>query len=111
MWNPLILQMVLTSVDELVPAPPPPAGHSGKSYWHGIVTVSSDDSVRGAFEKLVKNNILSAPVRSAAHVDEQAVHDHSTYGGFVDMLDLVDFVVRKLHFHENGSDFSFVEEV
>ncbi len=56
---------------------------SGKSYWHGIVTVSSDDSVRGAFEKLVKNNILSAPVRSAAHVDEQAVHDHSTYGGFV----------------------------
>jgi hypothetical protein len=26
-WNPLVLQMVRTSVDELVPAPPPPAGH------------------------------------------------------------------------------------
>jgi len=97
--SPLLLHLATTPVDELVPEAPRPAGESGKSYWRGIITVSSDDTVRAAFEKLVKNNILSAPVRSGG----DGVHgdQNNTYHGFVDMLDLVDFVVRSLRISDD----------
>jgi CBS domain-containing protein len=101
----LHLHLAKTPVDELVPEAPRPAGESGKSYWRGIITVSNDDSVRAAFEKLVKNGILSAPVRSGVHGSDQ-----NTYHGFVDMLDLVDFVVRSLHIGDD-SDLHTVTDV
>jgi len=103
-WSPILFHFTRTFVDELVPEAPRPAGQSGKSYWHGIVSVSNEDSVRVAFEKLVKNNILSAPVRAGLHEENQ-----NTYTGFVDMLDLVDFVVKKIHI--GSQELATVEEV
>mmetsp|Transcript_34021 Transcript_34021/g.46564 ORF Transcript_34021/g.46564 Transcript_34021/m.46564 type:complete len:337 (-) Transcript_34021:89-1099(-) len=94
----LFLELIKAPVMDLVPEPPKPAGQSGIDFWAGVVTVSNEDSVRTAFERLVKNNILSAPVRAGIHQP----HLHLYYG-FIEMLNLLDFVVKKLDVGDRAS--------
>mmetsp|Transcript_14338 Transcript_14338/g.22342 ORF Transcript_14338/g.22342 Transcript_14338/m.22342 type:complete len:207 (+) Transcript_14338:42-662(+) len=103
-FSKLLEEVASTSVIELVPEPPKPQGETGKACWAGVITVSSEDTIQDTYEKLVKNNILSAPVRAGIHEE-----DARTYHGFVDMLDLVGFVVKKMNLL--GSDLTTVAQV
>jgi len=89
----LIVKLAATPVDELVPEAPKPGGSGGIDYWKGIVTLSENDSVRNGMERLESHNFLSAPLRTGVTGKDDS---HYNYGGFVDMLDLLSFVMSAL---------------